>query len=118
MLWWSFTERAGAGDLRPYLFLQTAPLILVPLWQAAARSARSERIAFGVVIALYVAAKAAELGDRAIFEALGFMSEHTAKHLLASWRGWSSPRHRAQTRGPAGRNLVAGLHDSSFNVKV
>jgi predicted membrane channel-forming protein YqfA (hemolysin III family) len=82
--WWSITDRSGVGDLRPYLFLQVAPLLLVPAWQALAQSPRSERIAFGLVIALYAAAKAAELGDRTIFEALGFMSGHTAKHLLAT----------------------------------
>src|SRR5436190_1074119 len=84
VLWWFFTGRTGIGDLRPYLLLQVAPLLLVPAWQALAGSPRPERIAFGVVIALYAAAKAAELGDRTIFEALGFMSGHTAKHLLAT----------------------------------
>ncbi len=84
VFWWSFTGRAGIGDLRPYLLLQIAPLLLVPAWQALAGSPRPERIALGAVIALYAAAKAAELGDRTIFEALGFMSGHTAKHLLAS----------------------------------
>ena len=84
VFWWSFTGRTGIGDLRPYLLLQFAPLLLVPAWQFLAGSPRAERIAFGVVIALYAAAKAAELGDRTIFEALGFMSGHTMKHLLAT----------------------------------
>jgi hypothetical protein len=84
VFWWSLTGRAGAGDLRPYLLMQVAPMLLVPAWQALAGSPRPERIAFGVVIALYAAAKAAELGDRTIFEALGVMSGHTLKHLLAS----------------------------------
>jgi len=82
--WWSFTDRSGIGDLRPYLLMQAAPLLLVPAWQALAGSPRSERIAFGLVIALYAAAKAAELGDRTIYEALGFISGHTLKHLLAT----------------------------------
>ena len=82
--WWSVTDRSGIGDLRPYLFIQFAPLLLVPAWQALAQSPRSERIAFGLVIALYAAAKAAELGDRIVFEALGFVSGHTMKHLLAT----------------------------------
>jgi hypothetical protein len=81
--WWWLTERAGAGDLRPYLYLQVLPLVLVPAWQASSRSPRADRIAFGIAIALYVAAKIAELGDRAIFDALGFMSGHTLKHLLS-----------------------------------
>jgi predicted membrane channel-forming protein YqfA (hemolysin III family) len=79
VLWWSFT-----GDLRPYLLLQGAPLVLVPAWQALARSPRRDRAAFGLAIGLYVAAKAAELFDHRIFEALGFMSGHTLKHLLAA----------------------------------
>src|SRR4051812_3491637 len=36
--WWWWTEARGAGDLRPYLLLQGAPLVLVPLWQAEARA--------------------------------------------------------------------------------
>jgi hypothetical protein len=82
--WWSFTEARGAGDLRPYLLLQAAPFFLVPLWQANHRSPRRERLAFGAAIALYALAKVAELGDHAIFEALGFMSGHTLKHLLST----------------------------------
>src|SRR5205823_3587291 len=44
--WWSWTEARGTGDLRPYLLLQAAPLVVVPLWQAAADAPRGERIAF------------------------------------------------------------------------
>jgi len=41
--WWSTTDSGGQGDLRPYLFLQAAPLVLIPLWQAiAARRATIE----------------------------------------------------------------------------
>jgi hypothetical protein len=81
--WWSFTETRGAGDLRPYLLLQGAPLVLVPLWQHFARAPRASRLAFGAAILLYAVAKAAELGDHAIFDALGWMSGHTLKHVLA-----------------------------------
>lgn len=83
VLWWSVTEARGAGDLRPYLLLQAAPLVLIPLWQANHGTPRAERVAFGVAIALYAAAKAAELADHAILDALGFMSGHTIKHLLS-----------------------------------
>lgn len=87
VLWWSFTGATGVGDLRPYLLLQGAPILLVPAWQALARSRRRDRAAFGFAIALYVAAKAAELLDQRIFESLGFMSGHTLKHLLAAAAG-------------------------------
>lgn len=81
--WWSFTEARGAGDLRPYLLLQAAPLVLVPLWQALRGAPRRDRISFGIAILLYGAAKVAELADHSIFAALGFLSGHTLKHLLS-----------------------------------
>ncbi|HSJ96306.1 MAG TPA: hypothetical protein VLC53_04500 [Myxococcota bacterium] len=83
VLWWSMTEARGAGDLRPYLLVQGAPLVLIPIWQAIARAPRAERIAFGVAILLYLAAKAAELADRQVLEMTGSLSGHTLKHLLA-----------------------------------
>lgn len=82
--WWHFTEQAGQGDLRPYLLLQGAPLVLIPLWQAISGAPRAERAAFGIAIGLYVAAKAAELHDREVLGALGWMSGHTLKHVLAA----------------------------------
>jgi len=80
--WWSLTQARGEGDLRPYLFLQAAPLVLVPSWQKLRGAPRPDRVAFGIAIALYVAAKIAELADHSIFAALGFLSGHTLKHLL------------------------------------
>jgi hypothetical protein len=84
VLWWTFTDRTGVGDLRPYLLMQAAPLLIVPFWQWIAGSPRPERIAFGAAIVLYAMAKAAELGDHRVFDALGFVSGHTIKHLLAT----------------------------------
>jgi hypothetical protein len=78
VLWWSITD-----DLRPYLLLQGAPLVLIPLWQAIRGSPRQDRIAFGAAIFLYLLAKVAELNDHAIFDALDFASGHTLKHMLA-----------------------------------
>lgn len=77
--WW-----AATGDLRPYLLLQGAPLVVIPIWQAAAGAPRRERIGFAIAILLYVLAKLAELADAQILAALGFMSGHTLKHLLAA----------------------------------
>jgi predicted membrane channel-forming protein YqfA (hemolysin III family) len=84
VVWWSVTEVAGAGDLRPYLLIQGAPLILIPLWHGLHGSPRTDRMAFGIAILLYVVAKAAEMSDREVFDALGFVSGHTIKHLLAA----------------------------------
>lgn len=82
--WWAATEQRGAGDLRPYLLLQALPLVLIPLWQWIYRAPRRDKLAFGIAIALYVVAKFAELGDHALLAALGVVSGHTLKHLLAT----------------------------------
>lgn len=82
--WWVVTGQTGAGDLRPYLLLQGLPLILIPLWQWLYRAARRDKLAFAGALALYVAAKFAELGDHALLASLGVISGHTLKHLLAT----------------------------------
>ena len=82
--WWVYTDLGGADDLRPYLLLQGLPLVLVPLWQAIYRAPRAERITFALAMALYVLAKLAEVRDHEIAAALGVVSGHTLKHLLAT----------------------------------
>jgi hypothetical protein len=82
--WWAVTDRNGAGDLRPYLLLQGLALILVPLWQAIYRRPRTDRIAFSTAMALYILAKLAEVLDHEIATALGFVTGHTLKHLIAT----------------------------------
>ncbi len=82
--WWSITEHYGAGDLRPYLLLQGLVLVLIPVWQAAYRAPSADRWAFGTALLLYVAAKLAEMHDAGLQSALGLISGHTLKHLLAS----------------------------------
>jgi hypothetical protein len=77
--WWRET-----GDLRPYLLMQGAPLFLIPLWQSRARVPARERILFAAAIGSYAVAKLLEVRDRPMFEALGFVSGHTLKHLFAA----------------------------------
>ncbi len=84
VLWWYWGERSGTGDLRPYLLFQALPIVLIPAWQWLHRSARAERAGFAAAIALYAIAKLAEVKDHALAAALGGLSGHTLKHLLAS----------------------------------
>lgn len=85
VLWWSFTERQGHGDLRPYLLLQILPILLIPLWQTIYRSPSADRLAFGAALLLYVCAKLAEIYDVALYNTTDMLiSGHTLKHLLAT----------------------------------
>lgn len=77
--WWSATD-----DLRPYLLLQGAPLVLLPVWQWRAQAPRRERVLIGVALGCYLVAKVFEGLDRPVYEALGVVSGHTLKHLFAA----------------------------------
>lgn len=82
--WWYWTEQSGSGDLRPYLLMQGLPLLLIPMWQAIYRAPKEDRLAFGIALLLYIVAKIAELNDHQLLAALGVVSGHTLKHLLAA----------------------------------
>ena len=85
--WW-FTEQRGAGDLRPYLFVQILPMLLVPLALLlrlpALDAGSTPASAWWAVLGLYAAAKATEVADHAILAATGWVSGHTLKHLFAA----------------------------------
>ncbi len=85
--WW-FTEQRGGGDLRPYLFVQFLPMLLVPLAIVLKlpeqHSACTPASAWWAVLGLYAAAKGMELADHAVLGATGWISGHTLKHLLAA----------------------------------
>jgi hypothetical protein len=90
--WW-FTEQRGAGDLRPYLYLQILPMLLVPMALLmklpALHTACTPASAWWAVLGLYALAKGTEVADHAILGATGWVSGHTLKHLLAAAAaGW------------------------------
>lgn len=86
-LWW-WSEAAGRSDLRPYLFVQFLPMLLVPaalLLRLPRRfAAAAPDGAWWGVLAGYALAKAFEVGDHAVFEHLAWLSGHTLKHLVAA----------------------------------
>jgi hypothetical protein len=102
--WWYFTELGGDGDLRPYLLLQTLPILLVPLWQWLEGSPLADRRRFAAALGIYVLAKLAELGDHQIAALLGVTTGHTIKHLLATVAAGvivGALIRRVRTAGPA-----------------
>ena len=101
--WWR-----ESGDLRPYLLLQGAPMLLVPFWQWRAGVPGRERALFGVAIAGYAAAKLFEALDRATFEALGVVSGHTLKHLFSAAGAWIIVVARTPSPAPPRSAPLAG----------
>jgi hypothetical protein len=85
VLFWAATERAGAGDLRPYVVVQFFPLLAIPLLLALYRPRYSHGWLYLVALGVYALAKVAELTDAEIFHGTGrLVSGHTLKHLLAA----------------------------------
>ena len=91
--WWWISEQHGVGDLRPYLFVQFLPMLLVPVAllcrqpPAVAVAVRSGT--WWAVLGLYAAAKLMEVADQAVLDTLVFTSGHTLKHLLAAAAAWA-----------------------------
>jgi hypothetical protein len=84
VLYWARSESLGQGDLRLYLLAQFYPMLAIPVILLLFRSRYTRAGAFWLVLALYAAAKVAELYDRPILEWTGLWSGHTVKHLVAA----------------------------------
>jgi hypothetical protein len=83
VVYWIASERAGAGDLRPYLVVQVGAVAAVPA--VLARFPRREGTAgWWCATALYLAAKVLEGLDGEVLRATGLVSGHTLKHLVAA----------------------------------
>jgi predicted membrane channel-forming protein YqfA (hemolysin III family) len=85
VLAWNVSERAGAGDLRLYVFVQFFPLVAIPLILWMTPRTYGDSWAYLVGLGVYALAKVAEVGDGTIYEGLGgLVSGHTLKHLIAA----------------------------------
>jgi hypothetical protein len=78
----------ATGDLRLYGLVQFGSILFLLLGICLFPPSYTLGIGYGAAIGLYAAAKACELFDAAIFEALGrAVSGHTLKHVLAGAAG-------------------------------
>lgn len=83
-LYWAWTESSGHGDLRLYLLVQFLPVVLLPLILLMFRQKYLSNALLLSAFGLYVAAKALEHFDGQVFAALGYMSGHAIKHVVAA----------------------------------
>ena len=88
VLYWHFTEQAGAGDLRYYIVAQGYPLLFVPLMVRLLPSPYTRGRDLYVAALLYLMAKATEVFDQEMYAAGGWISGHTWKHLLGALGAW------------------------------
>lgn len=96
MAWWLWGETQGRGDLRPYLLMQAAPMLLIPLllWRTTVRYSRAGDLL--AVNGLYLPALLLDYSDRAVFSATGgVLSGHTLKHAVALLAAYGVAQHPA-----------------------
>jgi hypothetical protein len=84
ILYWSFTDRTGAGDLRPYFLVQFFSLLAIPLLLLIFPARYSGSRVYLVALGAYLLGKVAEGKDMEVYRLGGIVSGHTVKHLLAA----------------------------------
>ena len=84
---WHLGEQSGAGDLRPYLFVQFFPMLLIPI-MLLLFSPRASPAADGDILAVMGLYGLALIGDRfldgPLFALGGVISGHSLKHVIAA----------------------------------
>jgi hypothetical protein len=87
VVYWRATERAGAGNVVPYVVLQAYAVVILLLitWLFPSRYTRGNDVYW--VFAWYVIAKLLELFDRQVLALGDVLSGHTLKHLAAAAAG-------------------------------
>jgi hypothetical protein len=107
VLYWHWTELAGAGDLRPYAAVQFFPIVAIPLMLLLFPPRYTGGGAIVIALVWYGLAKLFEEFDGPIYELTRhIISGHSLKHLAAAASAWWLLR-MLQRRDPAGDPLRA-----------
>jgi len=86
-VYWLFTERAGAGNVVPYVVLQAYAVAALLVLALAYPSRYTRGADVYWVFAGYVVAKILEFLDHPVLDASGLASGHSLKHLVAALAG-------------------------------
>jgi len=85
VLYWSYTESIGIGDLRPYALVQFLPLLLIPIILLLFKKKNNNTYYIFPVLGFYTLAKLSEHFDEFISTISNeIISGHSIKHLLAA----------------------------------
>jgi len=85
VLYWSYTESTGTGDLRPYVLVQFLPLLLIPIILLLFKKKNNNTYYIFPVLAFYILAKLSEYFDEFIYTiSKEIISGHSIKHFLAA----------------------------------
>ena len=84
VVYWHFSEIRDKGDLRFYALVQFYPILAIPIIMICFRSHCTHVYAYWWLLLTYIAAKLFEHFDSEVYNALGFISGHSLKHLTAA----------------------------------
>ncbi len=82
--YWNITELRGEGDLRPYALVQFLPMLLIPVILLSFTPRFSHISLIWALLATYLFAKGAEMGDKSLYKILEGLSGHSIKHLFSA----------------------------------
>ena len=85
VVYWHVSELNGSGDLRAYVLVQFLPILLIPLILLLFDSRLNGNKYIWGVIGAYAVSKLMEFFDAGIYSALGVISGHSLKHLVAAF---------------------------------
>lgn len=89
VLYWSWGESKGSGDLRPYGLVQFLPMILVPLILFMYGASADYWPYIATLLGFYALAKVFESLDDLIYSKGNLVSGHTLKHIAAGFGTFS-----------------------------
>lgn len=120
-IWWLVSPAwFGVGDLRPLLWLEFMPTLLVAAGAWSVPGRLLTRQDWMRSLASFVVAQTVDWADGPIFSALGGLSGHSIRHLsLAVCVGWIAYRLgcAGQERAPQDPGSVPAIADSSPNSR-
>ena len=85
VVYWHVSELNGNGDLRAYVLVQFLPIVLIPLMLVLFTSRLNGNKYIWGIIGDYAVSKLMEHFDSRIYNALGVVSGHSLKHLVAAF---------------------------------
>lgn len=84
VVYWHFSEGWGEGDLRFYALVQFTPMLLIPVILLCFRSRYTRVYGYWGLLLAYTAAKLFEYFDAEVYNASGFISGHSLKHIVVA----------------------------------
>ncbi|MBI4384437.1 MAG: alkaline phytoceramidase [Nitrospinae bacterium] len=99
VVYWSYTELRGLGDLRPYALAQFLPMLAIPMMCLLFPPRYTGTRYLVLALVWYALAKVFEHFDKGLFEMLrGIVSGHTLKHLAAGFGAYALLRYLQKRR--------------------